>query len=102
MSNEIASTILSQLGGRKFMMMTGASNMGAGKSSLSMKIPRTKGKEGSVTHVKITLNGKDLYDVEYIRIHGMKMTTVYEDNDIYCDMLRSSFETYTGLYTSMF
>lgn len=102
MSNEVAKTILSQLGGNKFIVMTGAKNFGAGENSLSMKIPRTKGKAGSVTHVKITLNSLDLYDVEYIRIHGMKMTTVYEDEGIYVDMLKESFETYTGLYTSLY
>lgn len=99
----VARTILEQLGGNRFAMMTGAKNFSCGGKDnyLGFRIPRSKGKNGSVNYVKIALNGNDLYDVEYGRIHGMKYTVVAEDIDIYNDMLKDSFENYTGLYTSL-
>lgn len=96
----VATNILNQLGGRRFTAMTGAKNFSGDASSLSFRIPRTKGKNGSVNHVKITLNSMDTYDVEYKRIHGMKVIPVGTSEGIYDDMLRGSFEVNTGLYTS--
>lgn len=99
----VAKTILSQLGGGRFAAMTGAKNFSCGgkENYLGMRIPRTKGEKGSVNYVKIALNGLDLYDVEYGRIHGYKYTVVAEENNIYADMLVESFERNTGLYTSL-
>ena len=53
---EVAKTILSQLGGNIFVMMTGSKNLTAGKDSLSFKVGKNSTK---VNYVKITLNGKD-------------------------------------------
>ena len=99
----VAKTILNQLGGGRFAMMTGAKNFSCGgkENYLGFRVPRTKGKNGSVNYVKISLNGLDLYDVEYGRIHGMKYTVVAEESDIYNDMLVESFERNTGLYTRL-
>jgi hypothetical protein len=96
----IAKTILSQLGGNKFIAMTGAKNLGASENGLSMKIMRNAKK---VTHVKITLNGKDLYDVEFIKINTrtLEMTVLSKAEDAYAEDLKGIFESSTGLYTSL-
>ena len=92
---EIAKTILQQLGGNKFIAMTGAKNLGFTNKGLQMKIGRnTKG----VTHVIIDLDrGKDLYNIEFVKIRGVKRTTVKKLKGIYADQLGEIFTRYTGL-----
>ena len=61
-----AKTLLRQLGGNKFIMMTGAKQMSIGKNGLTMKIGRNS---KSITHVAIDLDrGKDLYIMKFIRV----------------------------------
>lgn len=93
-----AQTILSQLGGNRFAAMTGAKNFVAIDDGLTFKIGRNA---KSVSHVTITLNGLDLYDVKFIRCRGTKITTVAEFDNVYADTLRIVFESATGLYTSL-
>ncbi len=62
---EIAQTILQQLGGNKFIAMTGAKNLGfdskGSKTTLSFKIGRNS---RSINYVKVDyISGKDLYDM---------------------------------------
>ena len=96
---QIAATILQQLGGNKFIAMTGAKNLGFTNKGLQMKIGRnSKG----VTHVIIDLDrGKDLYNIEFVKVRGMKRTTVKKLKGIYADQLRNIFTKYTGLRTSL-
>ena len=95
----IAREILKQLGGNKFIVMTGARQFVSDNNSLRFKIPRAK---NGINFVKITLNSLDLYDVEYGKIFGEKYTVVNIENNIYDDMLIPSFEKNTGLYTKLF
>ena len=92
---QIAKTILQQLGGNKFIAMTGAKNLGFTDKGLQMKIGRNaKG----VTHVIIDLDrGKDLYDIEFVKVRGTKRTTVKKLKGIYADQLGEIFTRYTGL-----
>tara|TARA_B110000908_G_C9836695_1_gene263787 strand:+ start:92 stop:391 length:300 start_codon:yes stop_codon:yes gene_type:complete len=99
MSNQIATTILQQLGGNKFAVMTGSKNFIAGKNSLSMKLSRNSSK---CNYLRITLNGKDLYDIEFISIRGSVIKTKEAFNDVYNDQLVNIFESTTGLYTRLF
>jgi len=95
-----ANTIVQQLGGGRFRMMTGAKDFvfDGTKKSLTFKIGRNaKG----ISHVRITLNGRDLYDVEWMSVRGGKVTTKAKDDGIYADMLRDVFENRTGMYTSL-
>ena len=96
----VANTILEQLGGNRFSIITGAKNFSGDENSLSFSVPRTKGKYGSVNYVKVVLNSMDTYDVYYRYIHGMNTTDVAVSAGIYNYMLKESFETNTGLYTS--
>ena len=94
----IAQTILQQLGGNRFIMMTGAKNLLNNITGLTFKIMRNaKG----VTHVKITLTPLDLYHVEFIKIRGTNISTVSEFDNVYCDQLVKLFEKETGLYTHL-
>ena len=98
----VAKTILAQLGGNRFVAMTGARNLGGTEDSLSFRLPGSGGfcKNG-INCVRIVLNSMDLYDVTYMRIRGTKVTVVEEVNGLYADMLRENFERVTGLATSL-
>ena len=104
MSNEVAQTILQQLGGNKFIAMTGAKRFVAHEDGLSFSLGRNA---SNANYVKITLNGKDLYDVKFERVttnkttFEMKRVVKAEEKDLYCDMLQSTFTEITGLYTSL-
>lgn len=103
MSQEIAKVILSQLGGNKFITMTGARNLFSlteQLGGLSFKLPKFSGVK--VNYVKIVLNSSDLYDVEFGRIYGNKYTVISKHSDIYCDMLVELFEKETGLLAKLF
>lgn len=95
---EIARTILEQLGGNQFAMMTGAKNFIAAEKGLSFKVGRNS---KSVSHVRITLDPDDTYSVEFIRVRAGKLTQVAKETGVYCDMLQNIFTEHTGLYTSL-
>ena len=93
-----AKTILQQIGGNRFLAMTGAKNLIGGVNSLSMKIGRNAKK---VTHVRIVLNHLDLYDVEFLSIRNLNVKTVDTASGIYADDLQRVFTGGTGLDTHL-
>ena len=99
---QIAQTILSQLGGNKFKVMTGAKdffsiNEGSG---LQFKLPSNFAKNKANT-VRIVLNGNDLYDVEFGTVRGMSYKVKSTHDDVCGDMLVELFESETGMYTTL-
>ena len=96
----VAKTILSQLGGNKFAVMTGAKNFVDCGDALSMRIGRNK---TSSNYLKVTLNSMDLYDMKFSRVSpkgGERSVTEY--NNIFNDQLVEVFEKHTGMYTKLF
>ncbi len=103
MSNPIATTILEQLGGHRFIAMTGAKNLMSDKNSLTFKLPARRAKDG-INCVKVALTPADTYTVTFYRqapAPTFKVTVVSEHEDVYSDNLRTIFESATGLYTSL-
>lgn len=94
---EVAETILSQLGGRRFQMMTGAKNFIGSAHSLSFRMPKL-GSDGS-NHWRITLTPMDTYRVETLSVRGTKVTPKSTFDDIYVDQLVPLFERVSGFYT---
>ena len=101
MSNlTVAKTILEQLGGNKFRMMTGAKNLAGDENSLSMRIGRNS---SNSNYLKITLNSMDTYDMKFCKLtRKFEEKSVTEYNNIYNDMLTDQFTAHTGMYTSLF
>jgi len=95
---EIAKTILQQLGGNKFIAMTGAKHLGHTNKGLQMKIGRnSKG----ITHVIINLKASDTYEMEFIKLRGASRKVLKKVKGVYNDMLRKIFTKYTGMRTSL-
>ena len=95
----VAKTILEQLGGNKFCVMTGAKNLVGDENSLSMRIGRNS---SNSNYLKITLNSMDTYDMKFYRLWRFEEKSVTEYNNIYNDMLTDTFTAHTGMYASLF
>lgn len=98
MSQEIAKEILNQLGGNRFIAMTGSKKFGADKNSLSMKLRHNK---SGANYLRITLNVMDTYDMEFISVRGASRIVKKKLEGIYNDQLQAMFTDVTGLYTSL-
>lgn len=113
----VAATILEQLGGQRFQMMTGMKlrlahepEQGT-RGALSFHLPR--GAKDGINYVKITLTGADTYNMEFTKIGPrpnwrreiagavQKITVVATKTDIYNDQLESVFASVTGLATRL-
>ena len=96
----IAKTILSQLGGQGFIVMTGARNLIAHPDGLSFRLPGTLTRN-RINHVRITLDPCDTYTVTFSVIRGNTVKEIAKHDDIYNDMLTELFRYVTGLETRM-
>lgn len=96
-----AGEILRQLGGGKFIAMTGAQYFSFEESypyaNASFKFRGSK----VATHCRIRLDASDTYIVTFFKIRGATCKTVSEHKGIYNDMLQAHFTEVTGLYTSL-
>ena len=100
---QIAQTILQQLGGNKFIAMTGAKNLGfdskGSKTTLSFKIGKNA---KSINYVKVDyISGKDLYDMSFFRLRAGQLKLIKKVSSIYGDQLQKFFTKNTGLYTRL-
>ena len=95
-----AKEVLNQLGGNKFVAMTGAKNFVKDDSKRMIAFKIGKNCKG-VNYVRITLNSMDTYDMEFISVRGGKLTVKSEANNIYNDQLQEVFTEHTGLYTRL-
>ena len=111
MNKEIPTIILEQLGGKRFVKMTGVKDFIAiDDYTLRMTLPRNQSK---ANRLEINLTPMDLYTVRfYKRTCGsfstktFKYTPAKEKDikvfeDVYCDQLEELFRDVTGLETRM-
>lgn len=96
----VATTILEQLGGPRFVHMTGARDLVGGRSELRFRLPARLAKDG-VNVVRIVLTPMDVYTVETYRARGGKSTLVDTAEDIYAEDLQRVFTRMTGLVTRL-
>ena len=99
----IAKTILQQIGGRRFAVMTGSKDFIDMGNGLRMSLARNK---TSANRLDIIYDaGLDLYNMRFYRKTFSKKTFECKTKDIethegiYCDMLEEMFTMVTGLYT---
>jgi hypothetical protein len=95
----VAQMILSQLGGNRFILMTGSKDFVGSENSLTFSFP----KKNKLNRMKIVLNEWDTYDIEF----GLYSPSKFEyevrviQKDLYAEALAPMFEKYTGMYTSI-
>jgi hypothetical protein len=96
MSN-VSQIIFSQLGGHRFAIMTGAKDFVHGETTLSFKIPLSKG----INQVRISLDVSDSYLVEFFRYKNFDLTMVGQKSLIHAEQLGAIFTQATGLDVSL-
>lgn len=97
----VANTILAQLGGGRFLTMTGAKNLVGSENSLSMRVNSVNYDGKRVNVLTVTLDPSDTYIVRASYLRARTLTTVAEASDIYADQLQTVFTRLTGLHTSL-
>lgn len=98
----VANEILRQLGGHRFIVMTGAKHAFGDTDRLTFALPGKPGfVKNSINHVEVRLDPSDTYTVTFRRVRGRTVTVVSQFSDIYNDQLRGLFERETGLLTSL-
>ncbi len=96
----IAGTILNQLGGNKFVAMTGAYHMSAmTEGGLTLKFRGSR----KANAVSIVLTPMDLYEVKFMKINfkSYEIDNVHLAVGVYGDQLASLFTRVTGLDTHL-
>ncbi len=112
-------TIIEQIGGNKFLVMTGSKFQYYGYDELGyiylmIKLTRNPSK---AQYLKIQLNGSDLYDLTFnrikktqnpeykamgIKIYDEEIVVVKEYKDVYAENLQDVFTWVTGLLTRLY
>lgn len=108
---KIYEIIYQQIGGNRFVAMTGVHHLLGDDKSLRMQLPRNKSK---ANRLEIIYNeGMDDYTMRFYKYTpgrlNMKTLTFTEDktkeikeiDGVYCDMLEDIFSDVTGLYTRL-
>ena len=102
--------ILKQLGGNKFLSMTGAKNLIGDNKELSMKLEKNNSKANMLI---IKLKPDDTYTMKFSKFTPGKLnmkTFEFEEakekvieviEDIYCDQLQVVFTEVTGMDTKL-
>lgn len=96
MSNEVAETILNQLGWKKFIALTWAKDLVAWKDSLQFKIPKTK----NINSIYIKYDyWNDIYNITFYNIKWFDFNIVSDFKWVYFDKLKDiiSLETWFSL-----
>lgn len=101
MENTIAQTILAQLGGKRFLAMTGAKNLLAGEDYLAMSLPGSLTK-GRVNKIRIRLAADDTYTLDTFKLdRHVSLAPVRTMSGVYVENLRAIFTEMTGLAVSL-
>lgn len=95
-----ATEILNQLGGRRFIVMTGVKNLVSDNNALQMHLPRNASK---AKYLRIELNANDTYTMTFkgAAKKDFSFPVIAEFDGVYNDMLQNLFTKITGLYTSL-
>ena len=99
----VAATILTQLGGRRFISMTGARDLVGGANYLMFSLPAGLARDG-INQIRISLDWTDTYIFEALKVsRGSKMNgdTIKKLTGVYADDLQEIFTNITGLDTHL-
>lgn len=95
---QVANTILAQLGGQRFIAMTGANSFTGDTNRLIFALPRNPSR---INKIEITLNGSDLYDIAGYSIRGTTVRKISGRLMVSAENLCAAFTSLTGLDTRL-
>jgi len=95
----VAETILQQIGGNRFIAMTGANRFVGTENSLKFYFKMNQ----KMNLCVIELNSWDLYDMTFYQYSKKNLTAkeVKKETDVYNDQLQKIFTSITGLDTHL-
>jgi ribosomal protein L21E len=96
-----AEEVLQQLGGRKFITMTGAKNFVKNDPKKQITFKIGGGAKGGINYVRITLTSMDLYNIEFLKARGTDLKVVAMEKGVYNDQLQQMFTKHTGMHTRL-
>ena len=97
----VARTIVEQLGGRQFMIMTGVKDFLGSPNGVSFRIPPCDYVKDGINYCRIELSPMDTYIVEFGRVWGKSVKRIARFEDIYAENLQDTFTETTGLLTRL-
>jgi hypothetical protein len=98
----VAEAILAQLGGNRFIAMTGAKEFVAIETGLRFKLPRGTAQNG-INCVEIRLSG-DEYAVHFLKLHRSPTqdpAKIQVRDQVQAEELQAAFQRATGLHTRL-
>lgn len=95
----VARTILEQLGGRRFIAMTGARCFVGARDSLQFRIGA--GARDGINSIRVVLDPTDTYTVEAYRVRGVDFELIAAESGVYADTLQETFTRLTGFDTHL-
>ena len=95
---KIARTILDQLGGNKFLAMTGSRDFVAAKNLLRMRLARNK---SGASHLTIILAGDDTYRMQFWKLAKASIKVLETIEGVRFDQMQAVFTDVTGLDTHL-
>lgn len=102
MSQQVAQTILAQLGGRQFMLMVNAKNLVSLSGDGGLALQFGTGAKNKANRLRVEYDyGSDTYNVEFGKIRKLEWNTISRHEGIYADMLQELFTAETGFYTTL-
>jgi len=96
--NQIARTILDQLGGNRFVAMTGASGFVGHGRVLTMRLPRNK---CGANRLAIALDPDDTYRMVFSSLRSLDLKPVKEVEGLFAEDLQRIFTEVTGMDTHL-
>lgn len=95
----VATEILRQLGGNRFLTMTGMHNLVGTENALGLQF---RSNPKGYAKMWIVLTPMDDYRLEfYVKLGTFDYKLAKVVHNVYCDNLEDVFETETGLYTHL-
>ena len=95
---EVAYTILDQMGGNMFRVMTGCKRWSICPGGASFMIGRNC---KMVNCVKVVLCPDDTYTMSFLKIGSKGIKTLATVEDVYCNQLQAFFTKHTGMDTHL-
>lgn len=93
--------ILQQLGGNKFISMTGAKQFTKKESPKEFRFRIGGGAKKGINMIKIILTGKDLYDIEFLKAGKSDFKIIQKELDVQAEDLQDVFMGVTGFDTRL-
>lgn len=98
-AKQIADTILKQLGGGRFIAMTGAKNLAFASNPPGLHMSIGRGAKSGIKYLRVNYDrGSDTYTMKFLNNSG---GTVREQSFVHADQLRRVFTSTTGFDTSL-